>query len=134
MGKYGDTAVEAAVLLRNGYRSAEDAWRVVAGEVFRDAPAARGKVCLRETFLGLCQAGLIRGVEATRCVPSDSGLNRGYSVAAVRLLAADPGLGQRGASELWRRVMNEVGAEPTKRHNQQMDVVLARWNKRLINL
>lgn len=133
MGKYGDTAVEAAVLLRNGYRSAEDAWRVIAGEVFRDAPAARGKVCPRETFLGLCQAGLIRGVPATSCIPSNSGLNRGYSVAAVRLLAAEPNLARQGGTELWRRVMSEVGADSTKRHNQQMDVVLSLWNKGLIS-
>jgi hypothetical protein len=132
MGKYGDTAVEAAVLLRNGYRSAEDAWRAVAAEMFADAPHGRAKTCPREAFLGLCQAGLIRGVSGSPSLQTGSSLNRAYAQVAVRFLAADPGLGRAGKAELWQRVMKEVGGDPEKRHNQQMDVVLTLWNNRLI--
>ena len=99
---------------------------------FRDAPEARRKGCPKQAFLGLCQAGLIRGVSGDRCVKTDPSLNRDYAQVAVRLLAADPGLAHAGAAELWRRVMEEVRGDPEKRHNQQMDVVLTLWNKRLI--
>ncbi|HEV2735841.1 MAG TPA: hypothetical protein VGV85_13425 [Longimicrobiaceae bacterium] len=132
MGKYGDTAVRAAGLLQNGYKSAEEAWRAVAAEMFPDAPEARRKGCPKQAFLGLCQAGLIRGVAATACVNTDPSLNRDYAEVAVRLLAADPSLGHAGKAELWRRVMEEVRADPEKRHNQQMDVVLTLWNEQLI--
>jgi hypothetical protein len=132
MGKYGDTAVRAAGLLQDGYESAEEAWRAVAAEMFPDAPEARRKGCPKQAFLGLCQAGLIRGVSSDRCVKADPSLNRDYAQVAVRLLAADPGLAHAGTAELWRRVMEEVRGDPEKRHNQQMDVVLTLWNERLI--
>jgi hypothetical protein len=131
MGKYGDTAVRAAGLLQNGHKSAEEAWRAVAAEMFPDAPEARRKGCPKQAFLGLCQAGLIRGVSAAVARP-DPSLNRDYAAVAVRLLAADPGLAYAGSAELWRRVMEEIRADTEKRHNQQMDVVLALWNEQLI--
>lgn len=40
MDKYGDTAVQAARLLREDSKSAEYALRIVSGEVFADATEA----------------------------------------------------------------------------------------------
>lgn len=134
MGKYGDTGIQAAGLLQKSHESARDAWRTIAEEVFASSEDGRRKTCPREAFLGLCQAGLIRGVSAASCVESDSGLNRGYAREAVRLLKADPDLAHGSPTKLWRRVMKELRADETKRHNHQMDVVLALWNKRLINI
>lgn len=131
MGKYGDTAVRAAGLLQNGYKSAEEAWRAVAAEMFPNTRHGRAKTCPREAFLGLCQAGLIRGVSAASCAEARSDLNRGYAREAVRLLAADPKLAQGTSPALWRRVMKELGID-RKVHNQQMDVVLTLWNEQLI--
>ncbi len=134
MGKYGTTAVQAAKLLRDGHTSADEAWRDVAAEVFPDAPEAKKKGCPREAFLGLCEAGLIRGVSASTCRKVDSpSLNRRYSVAAARLLVADPGLASGSKIDLWHRVMTESGADPGKNQNSQMDVVLALWNAGLID-
>jgi hypothetical protein len=134
MGKYGTTAVRAAELLRNGYASADEAWREIAAEVFSNAPEAEKKVCPREAFFGLCEAGLIKGVLASTCRRVDTpSLNRGYSVAAARLLVAEGELATGSRSELWRRVMSASGADPGKKHNSQMDVVLALWNADLID-
>lgn len=127
MGKYGDTAVRATELLRAGHGSAEDAWREVAEDVFPNALDARKKGCPREAFLGLCQAGLLAGVPVDRCRNIASRLNRLYAAVAIRLLKANPDLAHGSKGELWRRVMKEAGADPNKRHNQQMDVVLALW-------
>ena len=132
MGKYGDTAVRAAGLLQQGHESARDAWQTITEQIFAGSEDGRRKPCPREAFLGLCQAGMIRGVSAASCVESDSGLNRGYAREAVRLLRADPKLAQGASPALWRRVMTELRADETKRHNQQMDVVLTLWNKGLI--
>jgi hypothetical protein len=132
MSKYGDTAVRAAGLLREGCGSARDAWQTIADQVFADSEDGKRKTCPREAFLGLCQAGLIRGVSAATCVEAESGLNRGYARKAVRLLAADPKLAKGTSPALWRRVMKELGVS-RKEHNRQMDVVLALWNEHLIN-
>jgi hypothetical protein len=72
-------------------------------------------------FLGLCEEGRIAHVPAGRCTRSR--LNKQYGLDAVRLLVAEPSLAERGARELWERVMD--GRE--KRENGQMDVVLALW-------
>lgn len=133
MGKYGDTAVRTAERLRAGHLSAEDAWRAVAAEVFAGAPEAMRKTCPREAFLGLCQAGLLAGIPAGRCTPAESGRNRRYAAEAVRLLLAEPGLADGGKAVLWRRVMRACGEDPGKRPNEQMDVVLSLWRKRLID-
>jgi hypothetical protein len=134
MGKYGDTAVRAAGLLQNGCKSAETAWTEIAGEVFSNTREGRRKSCPKEAFLGLCQEGVIRGVSASTCTEPESSLNRGYAREAVRLLKADPSLAHGSKIALWRRVMSEVGADQTKEHNRQMEVVLALWNKRLISV
>ncbi|HEX8211669.1 MAG TPA: hypothetical protein VF584_15960 [Longimicrobium sp.] len=127
MGKYGDTAVQAAKLLRSGHRSGEDAWRQVAEAVFAGAPPAMKKTCPREAFLGLCQEGMLAGVPASCCRPVDRGLNRSYAVAAAQLLVAEPDLAHGNKAALWRCVMSKCCADPNKRHNSQLDVVLALW-------
>jgi hypothetical protein len=133
MGKYGEVALRATELLRHGRATAEDAWRVVAAEMFADTPAARAKVCPRETFLGLCQAGLLAGVRSDRCEKVESGRNRLYATAAVELLKVHPHLADDKKAAFWRHVLTECGADPDKKANSQMDVVLTLWNRQLID-
>jgi hypothetical protein len=129
MGKFGDTAVRATELLRSSHRSGEDAWRQVAEAVFAGAPTSINKTCPREAFLGLCQRGMLAGVPASSCRHVDWRLNRSYAIAAAQLLLTEPHLAHSGKAELWRRVVSECGADPAKRHNSQLDVVLALFAK-----
>ena len=133
MGKYGTTAVLAVQLVRAGCKSADEAWRTVASDVFASAPQARVKACPREAFLGLCQAGLIRGVPANSCTQASRSPNRVYATTAVRLLVADPDLSQGSKAVFWRRVMKELGTDAKKKPNDQLDVVLSLWERRLID-
>jgi hypothetical protein len=133
MGKYGDVAVRATELLRSGHNSAEEAWARMAEAVFAGAPGCVRKSCPREAFLGLCQAGLLAGVPASSCRSVDSRANRLYARLTVRLLDAEPGLAGGSRAEIWRLVMRASGADPHKRSNGQIDVVLALWNKRMID-
>lgn len=133
MGKYGETVVRAVEILRSSPRTAEEAWREAAGELFPSAPEARTKTCPREAFLGLVQHGLVRGVAPKRCARNESRLNRVYSIAAATMLAREPSLATMSKSDLWRRVMWEVGAEVDKKHNQQLDVVLTLHSQRLLS-
>ncbi|GBE92565.1 DUF6979 family protein [Nostoc cycadae] len=132
MGQYGTTAIEAIKLLKSGYKSAEQAWRESA-EKHILAKSSRNKGCPRQAFLGLCASGLVVGVSPNTCTKLISSLNGEYSVTAVRLLVRDPNLVQKGKSKLWQKVLSEIpNTNPKKKHNEQMDVVMALWEQNLI--
>src|SRR5207248_3342561 len=123
MGKYGEVAVNAARLLdADSKKSPLDAWNAAAKAKFRGEIEAEKKSCPRGAFLGLCEEGLVRGVVPGEYTGSDK--NKSYALEAVRHLLHDPGLGSLKPGQLWKLLMN--GAD--KRHNSQMDVVLALWN------
>jgi hypothetical protein len=132
MGKYGSTAVRTVERLWRSRELADDAWRVIAEDIFEGTRDARDKACPREAFLGLCAAGLIKGVRPGICSDASWSPNRQYSVTAVRVLVGDPHLAEGSKVGLWRRVLKELGADPKKKHNEQMDVVLALWEEGLI--
>ena len=96
------------------------AWKEAARRIC-ETEASREKGCPRDTFLGLCQEGRVKGIPAgayTRSV-----LNRDYAVKAVEILATGSTL---QPIELWASI------NPGKTHNGQMDVVVALWDKGLI--
>jgi hypothetical protein len=127
MGKYGAAALRARQLHEEGTSSIEGAWKRAADEVFPDAPESRKKGCPWGAFRGLCEAGLVRGVPATQSDDLMESANGTYAVTAAHLLAAEPALAADGPTKLWRRVLEELGLDPSKRHNGQMDVVLSLW-------
>lgn len=127
MGKYGQTAIRATGLIITKAFTPLDAWRVIAAEEFVGAPQSMKKVCPREAFLGLCDAGVLHGVAPESSTPQFLPPNRSYAVKAVDLLLQSPSLAAQGRSVLWRRVLTELGADRHKSHNQQMDVVLSLW-------
>lgn len=114
---YGRTAIIATTKARNGM-SPPDAWAQAAAEVFPDSTASQEKNCPKNTFPGLCEAGRITGIPCGAYTKST--LNKGYALAALELLAADPTLEAR-KDDLWKLACGD----PTKTPNRQMDVVLA---------
>lgn len=62
------------------------------------------------------------------------GVNREYAALAVRALLANFSLAKQGASRLWKIVLAEHKADPSKAPNSQMDVVLALWNGGYISI
>jgi len=128
MGKYGETAIRATELLRKGkFDSPLAAWQAAAREFFPGKLESQKKSCPKSAFLGLCEEGVVIGIEAgSYCRSAD---NKSYALQALRLLAIEPSLAGDGPIALWSRVMN--GCE--KVHNSQMDVVLTLWSARLID-
>jgi hypothetical protein len=124
---YGDVAISAVELAKTGM-GPRPAWNAAAKRRFPDSSSMQTKSCPRGAFLGLCAAGLVRGLDE-RVVDGRLGRNAGYAVEAVRILRgndfADP-----TAKELWGLVCGNV----IKKHNHQMDVVLALWGKGLIKV
>lgn len=134
LSKFGRNAVGAVLRAKEGNLSPKDAWNLEAAETFREAPASRVKGCPREAFLGLCDAGMVRGVsvkqeEGTRRRP-----NRDYARTAARMLSTEPGIALLPKTEIWRRVLAELELPTGKKHNSQIDVVLALWKEGLLEV
>ena len=126
MGKYGAAAVEAANLCRHGLaESPLDAWEQATARLFGLGTSSQCKGCPKGAFLGLCEEGLVEGVEPGHYTQSWD--NKRYAVDAVAILRQRPWL-SGNQSRLWAEVM----AGETKKHNSQMDVVTALWNAGLI--
>ncbi len=125
MGQYGDTAVKATSLIRRGGYHPCDAWKTSAKRQFPTQKSSEKKGCPRAAYLGLYEAGIVCGVPPgnyTRSV-----LNKQYALEAVRLLCSDPSLAS-DKNRLWKKALK--GED--KVENDQMDIVLTLWRKRLI--
>lgn len=126
MGKYGDTAVQAVRLYSTGSaQSPREAWELAAAVLFSSSPSGQAKGCPRDAFLGLCMAGVVKGIPPGPY--TDSEANKQYALDAVTLLRRRPSLAEN-ASLLW----SEVLQGRSKKHNRQMDVVIALWKRGLI--
>ena len=119
--KYALVALNAAKRAVDG----EDpvvAWKDVAHDVFAGLPSSQRKGCPKSTFLGLAEAGRIKRVGAGKFTRSKE--NRRYGEAAVDLLLMDKTWSSQPRA-LWAAVAE---VERPKKHNSQIDVVLALWN------
>ena len=98
----------------------------------------REKSCPRCAFLGLCEKGYVEGIGPGRYSARE--IKKKYAVDAVDLLrkdrrvardielhADDTKLLATDIMNLWKKIV-----PVTKKHNQQMHVVVALWNKKLI--
>ncbi len=96
-------------------------WQDAVGKVYPTTPIGQKKRGPREAFLGLCEAGLVKGIPAGQY--GSINRNKDYATEAVRLLKAGE---HKSISQLWSAVADGV------EHASQMDVVLALWKNGLI--
>ena len=117
---------EAALIAARGASglSPEKRWQSAVQKLYPTSVTAQEKGCPRGAFLGLCEAGLVKGILVGSYTTSED--NKAYAVRAAELLIA--GTQTWSISQLWR----EVSDDPEKAHNSQMDVVLALWKNGLI--
>lgn len=125
--KYGICAIKA-INLNKEIDNPEKSWKRAAKNTL-PTKSTQEKPCPKNAFLGLCEDGFVIGIEAgsyfKRVKPN---VNKGYAVTAVKILRNIPALSSK---ELWNKVKKELNLGG-KRHNSQMDVVLALWNNDLI--
>jgi hypothetical protein len=123
--KYGFAAKKAAVISGNPIES----WKIAVKDFASES--SKTKPCPKNTFLGLCEAGFVKGIKSgsyfKRKKPN---LNKKYAVKAVELLTSNSKLSKK---ELWELVREELSLG-NKRSNSQMDVVLALWENGFIDL
>jgi len=126
MNKYGQAAITAVTLYTSGSVSSPvAAWEIASSELFGVGTPAQKKACPRNAFLGLCESGLVRGVPKGQYTSSQD--NKRYVLEAVRMLRSAPADTTDG-TRLWELVMRGE----RKRHNSQMNVVIALWTSNLI--
>ncbi len=126
MNKYGNAAVRAVKFYTNGQATTpQDAWEMATIAIFRDGTASQTKGCPKGAFLGLCEVGLVKGIPGG--IYTNSTKNKSYAVRAISILKHDPSYGSN-IEQLWLAAIGGV----EKKHNSQMNVVLALWNNGLI--
>jgi hypothetical protein len=120
--RYGEAALMAVRMELYGKAlTPAERWQDAVAKLYPTTPVGQKKSGPRGAFLGLCEAGLVKGIPAGNYAPA--GRNKDYAVEAVRLLKAGT---HKTVSQLWSAVGD--GAE----HGAQMDVVLALWKNGLI--
>ncbi|SNT40357.1 hypothetical protein SAMN05421770_11185 [Granulicella rosea] len=124
--KYGEAALMAVrmELYGKAYTPLER-WQQSVAKLYPTTPAGQKKGPPRNAFLGLCEAGLVKGIPAGQYSPSN--VHKGYAVAAVALLKAGT---HRTIPQLWAEVTSD--SEEEIPYGAQMDVVLALWKNGLI--
>lgn len=121
--KYGEAALIAARLDVPERVSAADRWDTAVRQLYPEKPYMQKKGAPKSTFLGLCGAGLVKGVPAEPTTANNR--NAAYGIKAVELLRAGT---HRTVTALW----SELTAGEEIAHAAQMDVVLALWKNGLI--
>jgi hypothetical protein len=122
--KYGKMALKSVQNYKDSY-SIIEIWSRSAKEVF-DTNSAQEKGCPKNTFLGLCEEGFVNGIPKGNYTKSIK--NKEYALKAVTILKQNTHI-TFSPKELWEKL--ELG---DKRHNSQMDVVLALWEHGLIRM
>jgi hypothetical protein len=125
--RYGEAALLAVRMETYGKAlTAAERWQDAVGKLYSTSPISQKKSGPRNAFLGLCEAGLVKGIAAVATAGSSAGqANKAYAVKAVGLLRAGT---HKTVSQLWA----EVNEDGTQEHGSQMDVVLALWKNGLI--
>jgi len=127
MNTYGQIAIRATESFARGdFRSPNEAWDSAAQFFFPDSPDSREKGCPKGAYLGLCEIGAIIGIP--RGSYTQSRANKEYALSGLELLIDDPMLSESNPSRIWRMVMSGS----TKKHNSQLNVLLALWNSGMI--
>ena len=126
MNLYGKTAVKALELFAYTH-DIKKAWAEAVQE-FTNSHSARVKGCPKNTFFGLCYAEQIKGI-SIQPPQGKKSKNAEYAILAIHLLKKDMSWANKKA-ELWAEIQKIIGEE--KKHNSQLDVVIALWNEGLI--
>ena len=128
---YAASAILAAKFASKNKISPAVAWENAVKHEFPTSLNNQQKGCPKSTFLGLCEEGLIKGVNGGVYTRSD--LNKQYGVVALRILASAKSRSFKPI-ELWEAVLQKLNVDQDKRHNHQMNVVLALWLEGLLNI
>ncbi len=129
MPPFGKVAVKAVQNYRSHrFPSPMGAWDAAIRDICT-IDSIEEKICSRSVFLGLCEAGMVRGIPGgtyLKTKPGEKSPNKIFATSAAQLIAGEPGL-VRNKSRL-RELLTDSG------RNAQIDVVIALWESGLIEI
>lgn len=117
---YSTAAIKAAEMLQETKTTPELAWERAVRIAFPDSKSSQQKDCPKNTFLALCETGKVKGVKPGNYTKSDD--NKRYAIKALRILSNSAK--DFTPAVLWAEVL-KTESDKTKKHNRQMNVVLA---------
>lgn len=124
MGNNGQVAILAVKLIESKQATTpQEAWEKASTEIFGAGTHGQKKGCPRGALLGLCEEGLVRGIDPGKYTKSQD--NKAYALQGLTLLKRDPSLFET-PSALWKA----IGIN--KSNNGQMDVMISLWKNNLI--
>jgi hypothetical protein len=122
--RYGEAALMAVRMETYGKAlSPAERWDDAVKKLYPTSPAGQKKGAPRTAFVGLCDAGLVKGIAAGNY--NSGNRNKDYAIQAVKLLSAGT---HKTVTQLWAAVTEDEEVQ----HGCQMDVVLALWKNGLI--
>jgi hypothetical protein len=122
--RYGEAALMAVRMETYGKNpSPQERWDDAVKKLYPTTPIGQKKGGPRGAFLGLCEAGLVKGIPPGQYSPSNR--NKAYAIRAVELLIAGT---HQTVTQLWTAVTDGEDIP----HGSQMDVVMALWKNGLI--
>jgi hypothetical protein len=134
MSQYGNVAIEvvkrflAASSNSNQLNPAFE-WINVA-KLLISSQSSREKGCPKDAFLGLCENGLVKGINPGQYIKFTD--NKKYAIEAVNILKNNPHYLSFSSQKLWEEVMDSLKLSKKKKHNQQMNIVLDLWKSNYI--
>lgn len=125
MGMFGNTALIAIQYMRSGASvDPNEAWSNALGQC-TNKEAYKKKGCVRGAFAGLCDEGLIKGIDTFCCCKSP--VNKEYAISLLRCLREHDEL-SANPKELWKQAIGE-----DKRINSAIaDVVITLYKNELL--
>ncbi len=96
----------------------EEAWKNATEEIIK-SKESREKGCPRKTFIGLCEAGLLKNITLTK---ESNSVNYKYAKFAIGEWQKSKDISKK---EMWVEVQKKF--KSNIQHNGQLDVVCGLW-------
>jgi hypothetical protein len=124
--RYGEAALYASHPDRHHPKATPlDRWNEATRQLYPTSPTQQKKGSPKGAFLGLCEAGWVKGIPPGQYTGSNK--HKTYAIRAIELLL--DGTAERSVPALWRQVTEGEDVP----HSSQMDVVMALWkNDRIV--
>ena len=129
---WANAAVYAVNIIKDQNLSPEEAW-FKAISTYTKSYETRIKQCPKHVLVDLYYHNKLKLDRPIHHVRQDLTINGRYALKAIELLIKDRSLANN-KNELWTRTMLELKEHPNKTKNGQMDIVIALYDKNLLNL
>ena len=115
MNKYEQVALLAMDRIKSYNEMPEIAWENASLKIFKAKTSGQKKGCPKNSFLGLCEEGMIKGVLQGKYCKKSNSVNKNYVIKALDLICKDKSL-IKDKIGLWRKITDI-------NYNQQLDVL-----------